>query len=138
MPTSTWRTVTTVTAGENADDQVFTLGLAESADGSGGHLIVQTSLHAPTSQDTATGMDTYCVMDDEGGVQYGGISRVELTDARLTIRFAEDAAEELSVDDGELSLDLDLDADATARLRDGLRRALTYGNSDQQPVLVGV
>ncbi|GAA3434115.1 Imm10 family immunity protein [Kutzneria kofuensis] len=137
MPTSTWRTITTVTAGENTDDQVFTLGLAESADGSGGHLIVQTSLQPPTEQDTATGMDTYCVMDDQGGVQYGGIEHVELDDTQLTIRFSEDVAEELSVDDGELQLELDLDEDATTRLRDGLRRTLTYGNPDQQPTLVG-
>lgn len=138
MPTSTWRTVTTVTAGENADDQVFTLGLAESADGSGGHLIVQISLRPPTAQDAATGMDTYCVMDDEGGVHYGGISHVELSDSRLILRFTEDAAEELSVEDGELALDLDLDAEAIGRLRDGLRRTLTYGNPDQQPTLVGL
>ena len=137
MPTPTWRTVTTVTAGENTADQVFTLGIAENPDGTGGHLIIQTSLQPPTDQDTATGMDTYCVMDDEGGVQYGGVEHVELDDAQLTIRFSQDSADELSVDDGELQLELELDEDATARLRDGLRRTLTYGNPDQQPSLAG-
>jgi hypothetical protein len=38
MPTPTCRTDT---AGENTNDQVFPLGIAENADGSGGHLIVQ-------------------------------------------------------------------------------------------------
>jgi hypothetical protein len=137
MPTPTWRTVTTVTGGENPDGQVFTLGIAENADGMGGHLIVQISLQPPTEQDTATGMDTYCVMDDEGGVQYGGIEQVELADTRLTIRFTEDAADELSVDDSELQLELDLDEEDGARLRDGLRRTLTYGNADQQPTMIG-
>jgi hypothetical protein len=137
MPTPTWRTVTTVTAGENPDDQVFTLGIAENADGMGGHLIVQISLQPPTEQDIATGMDTYCVMDDHGGVQYGGIEHVEFADTQLTIRFTEDAADELSVDDSELQLELDLDEEDAARLRDGLRRTLTYGNAGQQPTMTG-
>jgi Immunity protein 10 len=137
MPTPTWHTVTTVTAGENPDDQVFTLGIAENADGMGGHLIVQISLRPPTEQDTASAMDTYCVMDDKGGVRYGGIEHVELADTRLTIRFREDAADELSVDDGELQLELDLDEEDVARLRDGLRRTLTYGNAGRQPTMIG-
>jgi len=137
IPTPTWRTVTTVTTGENPDDQVFSLGIAENADGMGGHLIVQISLRPPTEQDTAAAMDTYCVMDDTGGVQYGGIEHVELADTRLTIRFSEDAAEELSVDDGVLQLELDLGEEDVARLRDGLRRTLTYGDTGRQPTMTG-
>jgi hypothetical protein len=138
MPASSWRTVATVTAEDNDLDRVRTVGLAEDAQGAGGYLIFQASLDEPTEQDSAMGMDTYCVMDDEGGVHYGGVRHVELRDRELTIRFDQDAAAELSVQGTELRLALAVPDDAIDRLRTELPRVLTYGNTAQRPTLTGI
>lgn len=83
MPSPDFDTVALVTVEETID--AFTVGLAERPSGEGAHLILQCALTAPDEQDADGGMDTYCLMDEQGAVHYGGIQRAELTDA--TLRF---------------------------------------------------
>ena len=136
MPSPDFDTVALVTVEETID--AFTVGLAERPSGEGAYLILQCALTAPDEQDAATGMDTYCLMDEQGAVHYGGIQRAELTDATLRFRFDQDAAEELDVQDPERELTLTIPADDTTRLADGLRRVLTYGNPARRPELVAI
>lgn len=83
VPSPDFDTVALVTVEETID--AFTVGLAERPSGEGAHLILQCALTAPDEQDADGGMDTYCLMDEQGAVHYGGIQRAELTDA--TLRF---------------------------------------------------
>jgi len=83
VPSPDFDTVALVTVEETID--AFTVGLAERPSGEGAHLILQCAFTAPDEQDADGGMDTYCLMDEQGAVHYGGIQRAELTDA--TLRF---------------------------------------------------
>jgi len=137
MPSSDFDTVALVTVEENID--AFTVGLAEHETGEGAYLILQCALVPPTEQDATTGMDTYCVMDENGAVQYGGIERAELADdATLRLRFAPEAVEELGIQSPDRELALTVPAERAADLAAGLHRVLTYGNPDQQPELIGI
>ncbi len=136
MPSPDFDTVALVTVEETID--AFTVGLAQHPSGEGAYLILQCALTPPDEQDAATGMDTYCLMDEQGAVHYGGIQHAELTDATLRLRFDQDAAEELGIQDPDRDLTLAVPADDTTRLADGLRRVLTYGNPDRRPGLTGI
>lgn len=136
MPSPDFDTVALVTVEQTID--AFTVGLAQHPSGEGAYLILQCALTPPDQQDAATGMDTYCLMDDQGAVHYGGIQRAELTDSTLRFRFDQDAAEELGIQNPERDLALAIAPDDTARLADGLRRVLTYGNPGRTPQLIGI
>lgn len=136
MPSPDFDTVALVTVEETID--AFTVGLAQHPSGQGAYLILQCALTPPDEQDAATGMDTYCLMDEQGAVHYGGIQRAELTDAALRFRFDQDAAGELGIQNPERELTLTIPTDDAARLATGLRRVLTYGNPDRSPDLVGI
>ena len=136
MPSPDFHAVSLVTVEQTID--AFTVGLAQHPSGEGAYLILQCALTPPDEQDTATGMDTYCLMDEQGAVHYGGIQRAELAGNTLRLRFDQDAAEELGIQSPERELALAIPPGDTARLADGMRRVLTYGNPDQTPELIGI
>lgn len=136
MAAGALRRVGAVVVDENAD--ALTVVVAVDREGSGEWLMVQCAAGPPTPQDVATGMDTYCVMDDAGAVQYGGIERVELRGRQLVFRFGDDAVDELALDGPELALDLDVPAADLAAFAAGLRRVLAYGDPRQWPELLGL
>lgn len=136
MPSPDFDTAALVTVEETID--AFTVGLAQNPNGEGAYLILQCALTPPDDQDAATGMDTYCLMDEQGAVHYGGIQRAELTDTALRLRFDQDAAAELGIQNPERELALTIPPADTPRLADGLRRVLTYGNPDRQPERIGI
>lgn len=136
MPSADFDAVALVTVEEGMD--AFTVGLAQRTSGEGASLVLQCALTPPDAQDAATGMDTYCLMDERGAVHYGGIQRAELIGATLRFRFDRDAAGELGVQDPGRELALAIPPGDTARLAHGLRKVLTYGNSDEIPQLTGI
>jgi hypothetical protein len=140
MPTPQFATVALVAVEENID--AFTVGLAEDQAGEGACLILQCALTPPTDQDAATGLDSYCLMDEDGAVQYGGVLRAQLVGRTLRLDLTDEAAAELGVETEDNSLTLTLalavPPDSVARLSAGLRRVLTYGNASQQPELIGI
>src|SRR5579884_1708916 len=136
MPSPDFDAAALVTVEETID--AFTVGLAQHPSGEGAYLILQCALTPPDDQDAATGMDTYCLMDEKGAVHYGGIQRAELTDTTLRFRFDQDAAEELGIQNPERELALTIPPGDTTGLCDGLRRVLTYGNPDRHPELAGI
>jgi hypothetical protein len=136
MPSPDFNTAAVISVEENLD--AFSVGLAEDEAGEGAYLILQCALTPPTDQDAATGTDTYCLMDDQGAVHYGGVQRVEIADAVLRFSFDEDAAEELGIENPERELALAVPEDVAERLAHGLRRVLTYGDPQRCPDLVGM
>lgn len=136
MPAPDFTAAALVTVEETID--AFTVGLAQDESGEGAYLILQCALIPPTGQDTATGMDTYCLMDELGAVHYGGVEHAQLREQTLRLRFDQSAANELAIPGPERALNVAVPPGDTARLADGLRRVLTYGNPDQQPELIGI
>lgn len=136
MPASTFNSVSHVSISETADS--ITLVLAEDVSGSGSYLIIQRMQTAPIEEDIATKTDTYCLMDERGGVYYGGVTCVELAGTTLTFTLTEQAAEELNVRNEEGKIALHIPARDTERIGAMLRQVLLYGNSAVRPVLVGL
>lgn len=136
MPSPDFDTVALVTVEENQD--AFTVGLAEDETGEGAYIILQCSLAPPNANETATGLDTYCLLDENGAVQYGGVTHATLHDAVLTLTLTDEAAEELDVENNTGTITLTVPQQETARLAEGLHRIFTYGNPDKQPQLAGI
>ena len=136
MPTSAFDAVTMVTVEENQDAVVA--GLTEHDGGDGACLIFQCSPTPPSTSDIATGLDTYCLLDQDGAIHYGGVTRAVLEPGRLTLTLTDQAARELGVEDATNAITLSFPPRETGRLAEGLRRILTYGNPTQVPELIGI
>lgn len=136
MPAPEFRAAAQVTVEENQD--AFVVGLSENQAGDGAYLIFQCALTPPDAQDEATGMDTYCLLDEDGAVQYGGVTHATLENATLTLILIQDAADELGVENQARTIAIDIPPADSARLAQGLRRILTYGNPANAPQLTGI
>jgi hypothetical protein len=132
MPSPDFDTVSLVTVEENQD--AFVVGLSQDQSGDGAYLILQSGLTPPDEQDAATGLDSYCLLDETGAVHYGGVTQASLEGNTLTLGLSEEAAAEL----GSRTLTLTVPAGDVDRLAAGLRRIFTYGNPDKQPQLTGI
>ncbi len=136
MPSPDFHTVVLVHIEQNQDALV--VGLSENEAGDGAYLIFQSGLRPPDEQDGVLGLDSYCILDEEGAVQYGGVTRAVLADATLTLTLTEAAAEELGVLNDARTIVLGVPAADVARLAEGLNRIFGYGNPDKQPELSGI
>lgn len=89
-------------AAQTVDDlDAFVLVLAEEPDGGGVRLEIQRSLSID-AQDRRLGMDTYCLVTDDGACCYGGVVVIDLRTDQLRIELAEHAAATLGVERGFL------------------------------------
>ena len=134
MPSPDFGTVALVTVEENKD--AFVVGLSEDQTGEGAYLILQCGLTEPSASDAATGLDTYCLLDEEEAVQYGGVTRAALDGNILTLSLNEEAADELGL--ASRTIILTVPGQDTGRLAEGLRRIFTYGNPENRPRLAGI
>jgi hypothetical protein len=128
-------TVAKVTIDDNRD--AYVVGLFEQQDGGGSYLLLMCAAAEPSDQDRLNGLDTYCLVDQEESVHYGGIISAELAGAVLTLAFDAGTAEELGFD-GPNALVLDVPESEAARLAAGLRRVFTYGDPSKRPHLTGI
>lgn len=80
-------TVAKVTVDDNRD--AFVVGLFEQLDGGGSYLLLMCAVAEPSDQDRANGLDTYCLVDQDESVHYGGIVSAKLSGAVLTLRSEE-------------------------------------------------
>ncbi|MFF0034600.1 Imm10 family immunity protein [Streptomyces mirabilis] len=117
---------------EKVLDSCFTVGLAEDEYGEGRYLAFQCGLEGPGEQERTLGLDSYCVINETGGVYYGGVENVCLSANRILFRFASEAVEKLDLPTGEINLHIAPESDVES-LRGGLRRVLTYGNPEKLP-----
>ncbi|MFJ6988553.1 MULTISPECIES: Imm10 family immunity protein [unclassified Streptomyces] len=129
--------VKVVTAEENIPDSCFIVGLAGDQYGDTGHFIFQAALSEPDEQSRRLGLDSYCVLNEAGGVHFGGIEKVSLAGRRISFTFDPEAVEELELPASEIELDIAPDVDME-RLRYGLRRVLNYGNQQKIPEISGI
>lgn len=115
----------------------LTVGLAGSGTSDNSYLIFQCAQMQPSEDDKATLTDSYCVMNERGGVYYGGVTYVELCDGVLHISVSSKAARELGIRPTR-DLYMQIPLQDRRRLGDGLHRIFTYGNPRQWPRLVNI
>ncbi|MCX4905277.1 Imm10 family immunity protein [Streptomyces sp. NBC_00878] len=120
---------------ENVPDSCFTVGLAEDEYGEGRYLTFQCGLEEPGDQERTLGLDSYCILNETGGVDYGGVKEVSLVADKISFRFRPEAVEALELPSGEIALDVAPGCDIET-LRFGLRRVLNYGNPEKFPVVL--
>lgn len=126
-------TVRKVAAEENIPDATFILGLSEDDEGAGKYLIFQIKLGESTGQDRRLGFDTYCIVDEEHRVAYGGVEQVALDGRSLRLNFSDRTAFMLDMEQRELELLLDIDEREIDDMWNELNRVLRFGNPDQFP-----
>lgn len=126
-----------ITAEENLADSCFVVGIAEDSSAEGSYFILQCGLQEPSEQNQALGLDSYCILDQAGGVHYGGMEEVRIDpDKGLYLRFSEAATESLDLVSNEILLGFSENVDVEL-LMSGLRRVLFYGNPESFPHVVG-
>ena len=95
---------------------------------------LQRMLDEPDQQQIDLELDSYCIVSESQGVDYGGLEEVTLLPDRLILRFRADSVDELELPSRVITLGIEPGIDA-AELRTGLKKVLTYGNSLKVPVL---
>ncbi|WP_020116547.1 Imm10 family immunity protein [Streptomyces canus] len=121
---------------ENVLDSALVVGLAEDDSGEGRQLVFQCSLQEPDEQEQRLGQDSYCVLNETGGIAYGGVEVVTFSPARVSFRFSLAAVEKLSLSSQDLIVGIAPEAQVE-NFRTELRRVLTYGNPQKVPSLLG-
>jgi hypothetical protein len=118
--------------GESVPGETFTVFVADREDGDGYQLDLQCMMAEPTAQDVGLELDSYCIVNEGGGVHYGGLEEVTLLPDRFILRFRDDAVEELDLPSNVVHLGIGSQIDID-EMRSGLRRVLTYGNPEKIP-----
>ncbi|KUN05544.1 hypothetical protein AQI96_35170 [Streptomyces canus] len=116
-------------------DSALVVGLAEDESGEGRQLVLQCSLREPDDQDQRLGQDTYCVLNETGGIVYGGIEAVTFSPAGISFRFSLAAAEKLALPLPEVIVGIAPEVQVEP-FRKELRRVLTYGDPQKVPSLL--
>ncbi len=130
--TSDW-VIRHVESGESIPGMVFTIYVAESdASEDVRYFDLQCALYEPTAQDIDLELDSYCIVNDAGGVQYGGLDEVAMGPDGLVLSFRDDAVEELELSSRVVTLGIDSAIDVD-EVRAGLRKVLSYGNPRKVP-----
>lgn len=129
--------VRVVTAEENVPDSCFIVGIAGDEYGETGHFIFQSGLDAPDDQSRRLGLDSYCILNETGGVVYGGVESVSLSQDTLRFRFSTEVVTELGLPVQEIELDIAPGVNQEI-LREGLRRVLTYGDPEKVPTVLAL
>lgn len=128
-----WMVVRRAVAEENPHGDVRTAAMADTEDGDNRYLIVQCLLSEPDAQNRRLGLDTYCLLNEEGAVHYGGVLSAVLRGRTLEFAFDDDAAAELELPGSTVALELRVPEEGIAELARGLARILTYGDPRQHP-----
>ncbi|MFJ5734084.1 Imm10 family immunity protein [Streptomyces microflavus] len=121
-----------VESGESIPGETFTIFVAEDDSGDGRHFDLQCMLSEPSAQNVRLELDSYCIVNEAGGVHYGGLEEVSLLPENLILRFRDDAVEELELSSNVVTLGIDPTIDVE-EVRAGLRKVLSYGNPHKVP-----
>jgi hypothetical protein len=135
-PSPYWE-IATLVVGEEVPGVTFSvfIGDGDDAAANGYYFDLQRFLsEQPDEQNVRNGTDTYCVMNESGGVHYGGLKGVSLLPGLLTLSFDEEAVKVLGLPSNVIPLGIASTVDL-AELRAGLHRVLTYGNPQKFPRL---
>ncbi|MGI5171758.1 Imm10 family immunity protein [Spirillospora sp. CA-253888] len=120
--------------GVAADDETFTVGLAEHPDGTGRALLFGRLLEADSagSRAKAAAREPYSLSTHTGATCHGGVRTCVLRDGVLQIGLSAAASRVLDIGP-ELALPLQIGEEDLERLRDGLHQVLTSGPRRSRP-----
>ncbi|MHA5048798.1 hypothetical protein [Streptomyces sp. SD15] len=129
--------IAALVVGEEVPGVTFSvfIGDGDDAAANGYYFDLQRFLdEQPDEQNVRNGTDSYCVVNESGGVHYGGLKGVSLLPGLLTLSFDDEAVKVLSLPSNLIPLGIASKADFN-ELRAGLHRVLTYGNPQKLPRL---
>ncbi|WP_067473609.1 Imm10 family immunity protein [Actinomadura hibisca] len=116
------------------DDESFTVGLAEHADGTGAALLFSHGLAPAPARPgrKAAPSEPYSLSTHTGATYYGGVRTCVLREGTLHITLSRTASQRLGVSP-ELVLPVHVSEDDLDVLRNGLRQVLTSGPRRSRP-----
>lgn len=135
-PSPYWE-ITKLTIGEEVPGVTFSVFIGDGVDAveNGYYFDLQRFVDdQPDEQNVRNCTDSYCVVNESGGVHYGGLKGVSLLSDLLTLSFNEEAVEVLGLPSSIVPLAIAPSVDLDG-LRAGLQRVLTYGNPQKFPRL---
>jgi hypothetical protein len=121
---------------EDASDEVLEVGFSENEDGSGKSILINRST-ADGAAEAPFGMDTYCVSNELGNSDYGGLAQVCFAGNEVQLAFSEESAAILGTD-AVINITLDVPVEAKEQVKNGLAQILTWGRPDAMPELIGL
>ncbi|MEG3628640.1 Imm10 family immunity protein [Streptomyces poriticola] len=133
-PSPYW-TIAALVVGEAVPGATFTvfIGDGEDAESDGYYFDFQRRLSDEVKeQDVRNETDSYCVVNESGGVYYGGLEEVSLLQDVLCLRFDDGAVEALGLPSNVVPLNIASGIDIH-EMRAGLRRVMSYGNPAKIP-----
>ncbi|WP_159054035.1 Imm10 family immunity protein [Streptomyces sp. AS58] len=129
--------ITALVIGEELPGVTFSvfIGDGDDAAADGYYFELQRFVNdQPDEQNVRNGTDSYCVVNESGGVHFGGLNEVSLVSGLLTLSFTEEAAGVLDLPSNVIPLGVGSGVDLN-ELRAGLYCILTYGNPQRFPRL---
>ncbi len=133
-PDASYWTIRHLESGESVPGHVFSVFIAEGDSEDARYFDLQCMLEEPRQQDRDLEFDSYCIVSESGGVDYGGLEEAALFPHRLILRFRSDSVEELELPSENITLAIAPGVDI-GELRTGLRKVLVYGNPSKVPVM---
>jgi hypothetical protein len=82
-------------------------------------------------------MDTYCVSNELGNSDYGGLVQVCFAGNEVQLTFSGESAAILGTD-AVINITLDVPVEAKEQVKNGLAQILTGGRPDVMPELIGL
>ncbi|MFI1221666.1 MULTISPECIES: Imm10 family immunity protein [unclassified Streptomyces] len=127
-------TIRHLESGESVPGQTFTVFIAEGDSGEARYFDLQRMIEEPGQQEIDLELDSYCIVSEGDGVDYGGLEEATLLPGRLILQFRSESAEELELPSRVITLGIAPGIDID-ELRTGLKRVLTYGAPSKVPVI---
>jgi hypothetical protein len=118
------------------DEYCLVAAVAERDDGTGRALMFQSGPEPPDEQDVGLGMDTYCLVTEDHGTAYGCVRELAIDGDHMQVSIAQEALADLGLDDATIRIQLAVEAQSIEVLRGYLRRILTYGRPEAQPLVL--
>lgn len=90
-------------------DGIYTIAFGETADDAGQYFILQDA-KPYSEQDIQQGMGSYCIMDEQGATNYGGVKKIERKGNQVVVVLNAQAADVLGY--GQIDITLRSEQDA--------------------------
>ncbi|MCM1949294.1 Imm10 family immunity protein [Streptomyces sp. G2] len=117
---------------EAVPGQTFTVFMLEDDREDARYFDLQRMLEEPGPQEIDLELDSYCIVSESEGVDYGGLAEVTMLQGRLVLQFRPEAVEELELPSEEIILGIAPDINVH-ELWAGMQKVLTYGNRLKVP-----
>ncbi|GGW09159.1 hypothetical protein GCM10010264_38130 [Streptomyces globisporus] len=133
-PSVPYWTIRHLESGESVPGQTFTVFISEGDREDARYFDLQRMIEEPDQQEIDLELDSYCIVSESDGVDYGGLEEVTLLPGWLILQFRSESAKELELPSQAITLGIAPGVDI-GELRTGVKKVLTYGNPSKVPVI---